>query len=276
MTKDDNLIDAALRAWAQAESSEEHPSHSALADYAVGDLSPEQSEEVGSHLSLCGDCAAIVAELLDTTTSDPAAEWKALRAKLQAAGELPAQLHGTEDPSSSGEISSDSSNSAPVIPIARRLTAKPDSTRRRWLTAAAAAVLGLALGLSLGLFGPSPTPSERPTSDTQVHTVASAVRGIPPRQETIEVSASAGKLLILLPTFANRAKRYRVEAKDSTGALLWDPWEAQPDALGNVPFELRPAIHGLGKYRIELYPLESADPSELVFEIELTPQAAEP
>lgn len=281
VTQQDNLIDAALRARSATESGEGHPSHELLADHAAGELAPEQGEKVQNHLALCGSCSAILTELtapgpLGTASGESTEEWEAqwetLRVRLQEAGAIPA-----EAPEASGSSPTDplTSDAATVLPFAGRSAKQAVSIRRHWLTAAAAALAGLAIGLSLGLFGPAPAPPNRPTSNTQVHTVASAVRGIPPRHETIEVSPDAGKVLILLPTYANRAERYRVEVKDQAGALLWKPWEAKPDALGNVAFELTTAVHPLGSYRVELYPLGSEDPSELVFEIELIAQAAE-
>ncbi len=274
MSHQDKQIRVALQAWAQAQA---HPSYEELAAYATGELNPSSAEQVADHLSLCRGCAAIILELTDNTIGEPErpaasdAEngWEALQARLQAAGELPAPPQTAPQESSR--------ESPPVAAFPPQTAAQKSSSRRRWLPALAAAIAGMALGLALGLLGPGPTPDQRPTSDTQVYTVASAVRGIPPRHETVEVSPNAGKLVILLPTFANRADRYRVEVKDSTGTVLWKPWEAKPDRYGNVSVEFATAIvEKLGSYRIELYPQDSEDPSELVFEIEMIPEPTEP
>jgi putative zinc finger protein len=220
----------------------EHPSTTRLIAYHRGEVPPVEAAAITEHLSLCGECTALVLDASEFFADDDEEEaapadletsWQELRAAATRAEERPPA----------------------AVPA---LT--PPSIPRRPLFRSLAFAYGLAAtfaAVSVGLLvfrGTTPPPRPQVNSGLYDLTPADSERGeavqaIPIRFNSPEDSA----LLILNPAVVADSARYGVRIRQMDGTVVWRSEDLVPQASGAFQLSLPAGALPPGRYSLELY-----------------------
>ena len=245
MSRSSHPIRAAMAALAREElRGAEHPSTARLVAYHRGEVPPKEAAAITEHLSLCGECAALVLDAAEFFSEED--EEETAPADLQASWqELQAAMPGVEERPPSRPV--------PAL-------SPPREIPRRSLFRSLSFAYGLAAtfaAVSIGLFvfrAPGPPPQPQANSGLYDLTPSGSERGEGARTVSIRFnSPEDSAFLILNPAVAADSERYGARIRRMDGAVVWRSEDLVPQASGAFHLSLPAGALPPGRYSLELY-----------------------
>lgn len=239
MTEPDDLLRSALAELAaRSQAGDPHPATEELAAYQAGELPAAAEARVQDHLAVCRECTALLLDLDDigrTAAGDPVPPVGVETAWAGLVERLP-----REEP----------------VPSPRPLP-RPSAPPRRWLPAAAAALLALSVGLSLWAARLQRTVEE--LSRPQLNAPVTDLRPGPVRQggegpAVVELAPGSLSFTLLLnpPSAVGVEEDHGIEIVRPDGTLVWRGQGLRPNAFGSFSLTLSRRFLAGREYRIRL------------------------